>query len=313
MNITKVLFFKDHMEGNLFLNSIPLNATGVIRIHSRSIRVIDAKLHVYREFEKDIKTNVLLQHELENHDQICRFSGMQKLKSLHQVLDSTMRSIPFGFSRRKLQNVADRVLSKEHIRNVCNNVNLSDGNIWIGSIHTSEYSCRSGFTVKRIKSILVGKTLNEIATEFGDLISQDLSNQIKSNVQRTLKDVFSKVQDSVSGDIFGYMQVIVRQLLIRIFDPLRKIIIEIWTFIVTFVYSVDVNSMEWRTEIADEIFNVVAKEKNSILNKALLQLELMCFTTRRDLQSICQQINRYEEKMTPPGHHSCKFHTLTII
>nr|XP_022309380.1 uncharacterized protein LOC111115090 isoform X2 [Crassostrea virginica] len=150
-------------KGDFFQLVRSINTVKVIRIYSRSVRVIDAKLCVYNEYKHMITETVLLHHDFEGYEEIAKLSGVQKLQSLINILLFVKDNILQDSLKNIVEEAAGEVFTLETITDLCYAVCLQDGDDYIGTTNSRSYCCRSIFTVKRIKRTLVQHTLEAIA------------------------------------------------------------------------------------------------------------------------------------------------------
>lgn len=73
-------------------------------------------------------------------------------------------------------------------------------------------------------------------------------------------------------------------------NPFLGIIVAVSTLVATFIRSVNVNSTDWRTEIADEIYGTVVKNNADILNSIEGQVKNMCWLALDELNEVSDKL-----------------------
>lgn len=93
--------------------------TRVILIKSKAIRVVDAKLIVYKKYKHVInKRNIFLQHEYEDNDDVAKFIAYQMLSSFCSFLESVI----IAFTMDLPQIISDypvKCFTPENIKQTC--------------------------------------------------------------------------------------------------------------------------------------------------------------------------------------------------
>lgn len=261
--------------------------------------MIDAKLKVFRKYEQKLcREKILMHHEYEeDNDDILMLSGRQKLDYLYEKTKSQKEKVPDQSLHQILLEAADRALTKREIRYVCESVDLQHGTYHVGKVGYSAYICYSKFTVDQIKAELVEETLKETAKLFGAQISQGILRHIIPDIQETLDDKFSELRKNISDELDPIIDLLVQSFLVRIFILLRDMIYSVWSVIVVLFLSVNINSQDWRWSVADEIYGVVSRNKQSIVREILPHVKDMCAITRNDIEIVCRKIEECKQEM----------------
>lgn len=278
----------------------------MIWIHSKSIRTIEAKLQIYKEYEYDLphRYNILLHHDLEDVDSICKASGTLKFEALCRDILSLERNIPLRSPEFEtiLQATFQEILSCEKIREICYHVNIEG----VGTIQSPEYRCHWNFTVRRIKKELVRETLKEIGQLLGSKIALAISKHIETYLQRNLVTEFLDLEAQITDEVHTVVQALIIRFIRIFFDKLGEIFVEVLTYIATFILSVDVNSATWRKKVADEIHGKIDQNTDSIARNILDLVIKMCTETKGDLKDVLEQIRRLSKKLSLPNQSECK-------
>lgn len=189
--------------------------------------MIEAKLKVFKEYEPYLSSgNILIHHDFEDCDEICKTSGAQKLLSVHETVTSLKNSIPDDISLENiLKKPAEKILSSRYIRDICYEVDLMHDNKRVGTVHSPSYVCYYSGTVKSIKKDLVKETVEKISEDLGSEICKEILEHIKAKVQVSIEGDLYKVQINISDDVFATLKtVIVATVIIYFTNPLLGIL-----------------------------------------------------------------------------------------
>lgn len=196
-----------------------------------------------------------------------------------------------------ITEASDRTMSRENIRETCYNIFIKDGFDEIGTVHSEKYICRFFVTVKRIKGILVEKTLQNIGESFGSEICQGILRHIKSKIKSELRQDFLKLHFDITDEIFATITVVILSFIVAVFSPILGLIFAVGSFVVTLVSSVNVNSERWRSQVADEIYSTVSKKREGIHRRILKMVKEICEITTKDLQTVSTTIENLRQKI----------------
>lgn len=275
----------------------------MIRISSTNVRTIEAKLRVYQEYEEDIGSkNILLLHEFEDIDDICDLSEDQQYENLFEDLELYEESIPGDELPFIVKDATQRVFHRNNIRTVCNAVHIWDGNENVGTAHDQPYACYSIFTLRRIKKILARETLERLAQSLGSEICKGILRHIESKIQSKLNHEFKHFDIHLSDETLLRMIAIVAAVVITLIVSLLGFIVEAIVITLmaasTYLFSVDVNSSEWRNKTADEIYRNLIGREQTIIENITSTVREMCVGTQNELKSIMKKIDAYKRVIT---------------
>lgn len=182
---------------------------------------------------------------------------------------------------------------------MCYDTFLWDKNVAVGRGGSASYSCRSVFTVRRLKEQLVEQTLHETAKAIRSEICKGILRHIESNIQETLNQNFLDLKLQISKELFKKISsVAVFAVIIAYFYyPLLGIIVAVGYVVVTFIWSVDVNSLDWRRKIADEIYQTILENKTNILKKIKGQVQNMCWEAQVELYEVSDRVNDFKRSL----------------
>lgn len=270
----------------------------VIWIYSKSVNVVDAKLTVFLNYESYLKKETIyIHHELENPENVIKFSAYEQAKSLGTSMELISESVPVDSLGPILQAATDRVISKDTIIRLCNDVFLGDKNVNVGST-----KCPLMSTVKRLKKQLIIKTLNDTAKNLGSEISRGILNHIKFTMTTKLDEKKSKLQFDIPNELFTTVAVMVCNIISNIFDD----IIAYDKLSEVSFWSVDVNSRNWRRGVADEIYDTIVFNKTNFVRQIRSESEKICRQTVRELKEMSTSINDFKRSMGHTEQKTCK-------
>lgn len=279
----------------------------IIWIYSKSLNVVDAKLTVFRNYEQYLKNEtIFLQHEFDNTENVIRFSAYQQVKSIGENIHAIAQGISNNVIGIILQAATNRVLSKESITQLCYGIVLRDNGINIGTVACASYSCRSILTVMRLQEQLVDLTLKETATQIRSEICHGILNYIDFKMKIKLEQICLLYKVEILEKLVPTFNDAAADVVVTMNTPLIGNIMDVSTLIQTFVWSVDVNSMDWRRKVADEIFDIINKHKTEILKKIESEVQLLCWQALQELKAVSNAIADFQRNIGYIEQKSCK-------
>ncbi|XP_078327555.1 uncharacterized protein LOC144623172 [Crassostrea virginica] len=289
-------------KGDFFQLVRSIDTVKVIRIHSRSVRVIDAKLCVHNEYKHMITETVLLHHDYEGYEEIAKLSGVQKLQSLINILLFVKDNILRDSLKDIVEEAAVEVFTLETITDLCYAACLQDGDDYIGTIYNRSYCCRSIFTVQRIKKTLVQHTLEAIAKLLGTEICRRIFKHIEEQIKRKLQHEFPDLKLNIFLINFDAFALLIKVTIMTILWPIVAIVLA-FKMVFTFLFSVNINDKLWRRSVAKEIYESIMEKRTMLMCDILRIIKDMCTRTISDLDKVLKQLERYKERMEPLNQH----------
>lgn len=245
-----------------------------------------------------------MQHIYEDFDEIAKLSAYKKISYYRNFV----REMIDTFSTYNLEKViiesVSRVLTKANIRRVCFEVVVRHDNNYVGTVENTAYNCRYSGTVTRIKEILTEETLCDTARKLGSEICTGILMHIESVVQTTLSAELGKIKSDMSTIIFLD---IINETVVKIFRTIYGVIISVTTFFSTIFRPVDVNSEEWRSLVADEIYFNIWKKRDFLRDSILDNLTNLCAKTREDFEFITSKLEKFQKRVIPEDQKQCKY------
>lgn len=260
--------------------------------------MIDAKLHVYNEFRNIIeKSEIYLHHEFEDYEEIAKMSARNKIAGFGSMVKTLSKSIPIENLDSIINEAADRALTQENVRQLCFGVDIKDDGKSIGTVKSSSYVCFSTFTVRRLKKYLAQETLQKVGESLGSEICTGILRYIESKVKAELKGDLIHLELELTNEIFATFTIIVMAVLSFYFTSWFTLIMMVGSMVVVAVLTVDVNSVEWRRKVADEIYNKVRDKRSNILRKVTPEIKALCQNTSKDLGTVAEKILKIRDRI----------------
>lgn len=279
----------------------------VIWIYSKSVSVVDAKLTVFTNYESYLKEdNIYIHHTLENAENVIIFLANQQANLLVRNLKSIKEPISNVRFQITLKEAIDIILSKDSIRRWCYSCFLRDKNTPVGTIENKSYICRSAFTVGRLKKQLVDETIGEASGAVIREISFRVYRYIESSILRDLELKFHNLKFVISEELFASINSVLVSVIVAFFHPLLDIIVAVRSLIVTFIWSVDVNSKDWRDKIAEEIYSTIDRNKVYMLRNIEDELQNICWGTSEVLSKVLKKVEDFQRCLKQTDLTKCK-------
>lgn len=282
-------------------NSLPK----VILINSESMQVVDAKMKVYKTFKSYLEhTQIFLHHEYEERDDIAKWIASQKIASLSASLQLTMDSFSREHLASVIDNALDNSLTQENIRDLCCDVFIKTRNETVGSVNSASYACHLSFTVQRLKQILVEETLKKTAKFLGTRICNGILHHIEIVVQGKLTEDLRKLRFQILDEIQAHIEVSITDIIL---DIIAGVFISVGVFFRTIIFSVDVNSRQWRQHVADDVFKKVIGNRIPLTTHILEEIICICSKTMDDLENILNQLTIHRTETFSIDQKQCKY------
>lgn len=248
-----------------------------------------------------------MQHIYEDFDEITKLSAYKKISFYRGFV----REMIDTFSTYNLSMVIiesmNRVLTKANIRRVCFEVVVRYDHYYVGTVENNAYNCRYSGTVTRIKEILTEATLRDTARKLGSDICKGILMHIESGVQTTLSTEFGNMKSDMSNFIFREIEAIISATVVRILRTIYGVIISVTTFFITIFRPVDVNSEEWRSQVADEVYFNISKKGDFLRDFIRDNLTNLCAKTREDFEFITSELEKFQKRVIPEDQKQCKY------
>lgn len=271
--------------------------------------MVEAKLRVFREYEQFMSSeNILIHHAHEDYDEICKLSGAQKLKYLLDKVTKFGNSIPVDRAVEAIiETAANKVLSKENIRRLCHEIDLRYDGERIGTIYSGSHNCYFFLTVKFIKEALAKATVDKITDSLGSEICKGILEYIKSQVEISIDETLCKIPLDLSEEIFATLKTAIIAIFITFFAPMLGVLYALVGLVTTFIWSVNVNSREWRSKVADEIYKKVCEKREELLENVTPFVKETCNATKNDLEKLAEALVKVKDSIPLFDNQLCKY------
>lgn len=266
--------------------------------------VIKAKKIVHKRYKPRLCSELhYIQHVSEEYAEISKLSAHQKVMSYKRLVESIRGSIPLKDIANIVKRAADRALSKENITQLCFDAVLQE----CGNVNSGPYACRSFFTTERLKRELLDKTLADISNYFGSAIHDGIKRHIASEVNRKFNP--GEVYWEFDSHLFFSVNFVVSHIGKCVFETVKPLLSTIMMFrrvLFTFIFSVDVNSVDWRRNVANDIYEILTENGENILKEITVNLEKGSKTTTDQLTSVCEQLEEFRKLIDVVDLETCK-------
>lgn len=241
------------------------------------------------------KQTSYIHHALENVINVLEY---QQVNSLGGAIESIPEKVSIISIETIIQDATDKILSRESIRQMCYDIFLWDENIAIGTTEDVSYSCRSIFTVRRLKEHLEERTLHEIAETLRSQICRGISKHFECSFSPNLEQNFSDLKIKISDELFEKISSVVLFIVVVAFNnPLFGIIVAATTLVGTFIRSINVTSTDWRVQIADGIYETIVKSKTNILSNIEGQVKNICWPALQEGNEVSDTVTDWPKTM----------------
>lgn len=295
-------FFKDPENWDQFLLAKEEDGIKIIRIQSKSIGVIEAKLHVYKEFKDVIDTkNILLQHVLENCTVISNVLAHKKISSFCNAIEVLKTSISSCNTVDILIKSSKLVFTEERLLCVCNNVVVENIEKYVESVKSSTQRRESKNATNKLKDCLEGKIIfeiiNNLCSIFFDQMLNHLQSQIVSSKRASNFDTFSESR----SENFRFL----------VDHALASLVTSASDMAYTSPHSsdeftFDVNSKQWRDKITNELFHRIRKQEKHILFSIEVKTQELCAKTLTELETLYRGLRRSQCGIKLVNQRNCE-------
>lgn len=247
---------------------------------------------------------IYIHHALENDQNIVKMSAYRRVNSFDTVVNSISQSIPTESVDMALQSAFHEVLSGGTITQLCYGIFLQDRGVDVGTIENASYSCYSKFRVSRLKHQLALQTLNETVKALGSKICWAILRHIEFNIEIKLRQTFENLRLKISDELSEQISVVVMTAITTTLNIDSHLDIPhfVFTLLMMYLWPVDVNSRDWRSEVAHEIYEIINKSKADIFR----EIKTMCKQTVQELQVVSNTTAGFKRSIGQPDQTECK-------
>lgn len=280
----------------------------VIWIHSKAVRVIDAKLCAYQEYRLDIgkEKRFLLHHAFDEHDEIFKLSALHILDSLDDIISSIKSKTELEIPPSVVQHAAETIATMENMRQLSKEADLYDGLNHVGTCDSTSYKCILPSTVHRIKVTLFRKIFVQTVVLLVENVFQEVTNCLGKEGERVFERYFPDLKPDIKflrmyGSIAVMFNLVEPLEFIILFEPITNLL----KTIVNSIWPEDVNNYLWRNKVAEKVFTLFWKFKTLIFSFVMNQvLPEMLTRLRKDLEDVLNRSYDYKKKIKPSDQHA---------
>lgn len=218
-----------------------------------------------------------------------------------------------GFTGQRIQAVieqsVDVTLAFSNVQNICFWEHVHPA----GRIGDKPYVCHYTGTIVPIKRDLVNQTLEGIAKSLGEHINNKLIQQMRNVIQSELSKELGEIRFDISDNVFRKMERSIITMIIEFFDSLHGWVRSFAQFLITVFYPVDVNSGEWRHQVAEEIHTKISEKKQLISEFAFEEVNDICKKTVQDLKAIEKILCSFRSEVIPINQKQRKFYQQIVL
>lgn len=261
----------------------------VILVKSDPALKENAKSFVFRKHKDVISMgNTFVQHENEDTSEFSKLSGFY---SVSFVCDQIQSMIEILRSKSLIVQSFLSFFNKQMIFLVCSGINLEKYKIEDRSVESVSYYCSSESSLTQLKRNLELKTIQNICTSLGFYICQTLGNI----------DYKFDPTGSFCHDMRGLPANILEKIL---FEAIKgNLPNEIGSSSAKVTFPVDVNSKEWRKDVAVALYTLL-QDKLGNIEKLFVKI---CLETLSSLESVCTQLESYKTRCHQSSITECKY------
>lgn len=252
-------------------------------------------------------SNIFLHHIFEDTEELAKLIAYTKVSSCCNFISRMTLSLG-TITEQKLQTVIKRsinaCLTRENVREICYEEHVDS----VGSVGDEKVYFYRTESIEKIKETLVNQTLERIAQNLGADICRGLAWEMKTIVQDELSKEIRVLRFEISSDVFRKIENTLIIMIVEFFDNLYGWIRGIARFFITLFYPVDVNSEEWRTRVADEIFEKINAKRKPIHDFSVSEILRMCQKTVQDFDVITVTLENFKRKVIPTDQNQREYY-----
>lgn len=241
---------------------------------------------------------------VEDFDEVSKLSAHLKISPFCEVFTSLIGQFSLYNPSEIVRNAVTKYLTKEKVREVCLEENI---------VGREPYFCYSIFTVRRLKKELVENTISKIIDLLVREICHGIIQHIESVVQKTLEEDFFRFSFRMSDEIYTQIRGTIAGVIFAIFQGITDIIIAIGFFVITIINPVDVNSVVWRQQVADEISEKMLEDRHILIHNTTDIITKIYDKTVNYLQNIELYLERFRTRLPMTDQKKCKYNTYTNV
>lgn len=259
------------MENSIFFQEKNQNLVKVILIRGISHDVTETKKKVYQKYKDYFSHESFhLQHVSESYDVISMLCAHQTIMSFQELIESFRETISLQKIKEIVKDVVNGVLRKENFTRICSNVDSSSD-------------------IQHTKRELLDKTMGHIESEICAELQRHMELEIKMNVGPVL--CYFPINRE-SNNMSEILQIFFRVLIVVNTFSVRN-------FFEFVLRSLDTsgNSSLQQKNVVDEVYVMMLKKKENILEELSKQINQKCETTSDHLKAVWEQLEYFRSRI----------------
>lgn len=208
-----------------------------------------------------------------------------------QLVKSLIKMIPVDDIEHIIDRAADRSFSKESITRLCFSAVIQES----GNTDSGPYYC-SFFTVRRLKRELVENTMESMR----QLLVSEVEDEIDQHIAKYVRDRVGPIQTFIPLDFPTIINSISFGIAIIVaiwFNVIPVLIVSAFVIIASLLIAVDVNSISWRKNVANEIYENLSKNKVKVIKDISSNIKQICKETIDQLRSVSSQLENFKRRI----------------
>ena len=162
-----------------------------------------------------------------------------------------------------------------------------------------------------MRDYLVEISLKDLGNKFGIRICQKILTQIEIDAQKNFKSKQLNLENLLLQKMFPETQKFIESFVCPVFDSLITIATQGRPALFTSVLGIypipiDVNSEEWRKQVADKIYQTVSLHKENILQELFPEINNICKQTHADMFTLSKRVEEMRNRIVPCDQQKCK-------
>lgn len=208
-----------------------------------------------------------------------------------QLVKSLIKMIPVDDIEHIIDRAADRSFSKESITRLCFSAVIQES----GNTYSGPYYC-SFFTVRRLKRELVENTMESMR----QLLVSEVEDEIDQHIAKYVLDRVGPIQTFISLDfptIINSISFGIAIIVAMWFNVIPVLIVSAFVIIASLLIAVDVNSISWRKNVANEIYENLSKNKVKVIKDISSNIKQRCKETIDQLRSVSSKLENFKRRI----------------
>lgn len=259
------------MESSIFFQEKNQNLVKVILIRGISHDVTETKKKVYQKYKDYFSHESFhLQHVSESYDVISMLCAHQTIMSFQELIESFRETISLQKIKEIVKDVVNGVLRKDNFTRICSNVDSSSD-------------------IQHTKRELLDKTMEHIESEICAELQRHMELEIKMNVGPVLCYFPINRESNNMSEIL--------QIFFTVFIGVNTFSVRNFFEFVLRSLDTSGNSSLQQKNVVDEVYVMMLKKKENILEELSKQINQKCETTSDHLKAVWEQLEYFRSRI----------------